>query len=97
MPLRNGGTTDESISYYDERPALCRAGYILGVSADAARKMRTGDIKSLKLQAALRLARELKVPPWYLAGEAEPAIPLSAGPPGGSSGPEEASGGEPGA
>ena len=29
-------------------------GYILGVSADAARKMRNGDIKSLKLEAALR-------------------------------------------
>ena len=56
-------------------------GYILGVSADAARKMRTGDIKSLKLEAALRLSRELKVSPWYLAGESEPAIPLSAGPP----------------
>lgn len=56
-------------------------GYILGVSADAARKMRTGDIKSLKLQAALRLARELKVSPWYLAGEPEPAIPLAPGPP----------------
>jgi hypothetical protein len=56
-------------------------GYILGVSADAARKMRMGDIKSLKLEAALRLARELKVSPWYLAGESEPAIPLSAGPP----------------
>jgi DNA-binding Xre family transcriptional regulator len=55
-------------------------GYILGVSADAARKMRTGDIKSLKLQAALRLARELSVSPWYLAGEPEPAIPLSGGP-----------------
>lgn len=56
-------------------------GYILGVSADAARKMRTGDIKSLKLQAALRLARELNVSPWYLAGEPEPAIPLAPGPP----------------
>jgi hypothetical protein len=50
-------------------------GYILGVSADAARKMRNGDIKSLKLQAALRLARELQVSPWFLAGEAEPATP----------------------
>jgi transcriptional regulator with XRE-family HTH domain len=59
-------------------------GYILGVSADAARKMRTGDIKSLKLEAALRLAKELKVSPWYLAGESEPAIPLSAGPPEGA-------------
>lgn len=56
-------------------------GYILGVSADAARKMRNGDIKSLKLQAALRLARELKVSPWYLAGEAEPATPLAVRPP----------------
>ena len=56
-------------------------GYILGVSADAARKMRMGDIKSLKLQAALRLARELRVSPWYIAGEPEPPIPLSAGPP----------------
>ena len=55
-------------------------GYILGVSADAARKMRNGDIKSLKLQAALRLARELKVSPWYLAGEAEPAVPLATNP-----------------
>jgi hypothetical protein len=56
-------------------------GFILGVSADAARKMRNGDIKSLKLQAALRLARELKISPWYLAGEAEPASRLMAGPP----------------
>ena len=55
-------------------------GFVLGVSADAARKMRNGDIKSLKLQAALRLARELKVSPWYLAGEAEPAIALSRNP-----------------
>jgi hypothetical protein len=55
-------------------------GFILGVSADAARKMRNGDIKSLKLQAALRLARELKISPWYLAGEAEPASRLMAGP-----------------
>jgi transcriptional regulator with XRE-family HTH domain len=49
-------------------------GYILGVSADAARKVRNGDIKSLKLQAALRLARQLNVSPWYLAGEPEPAV-----------------------
>ena len=55
-------------------------GYILGVSADAARKMRNGDIKSLKLEAALRLARELKVSPWYLAGEPEPALPLATSP-----------------
>jgi transcriptional regulator with XRE-family HTH domain len=55
-------------------------GYILGVSADAARKIRNGDIRSLKLQAALRLARELKVSPWYLAGEPEPAIPLASSP-----------------
>ena len=47
-------------------------GYIVGVSADAARKMRSGDIKSLKLQAALRLARKIQVSPWYLAGEPEP-------------------------
>jgi hypothetical protein len=56
-------------------------GYVLGVSADAARKMRVGDIKSLKLQAALRLARELQVSPWYLAGEPEPATPLAQAPP----------------
>jgi transcriptional regulator with XRE-family HTH domain len=49
-------------------------GYILGVSADAARKVRNGDIKSLKLQAALRLASQLNVSPWYLAGEPEPAM-----------------------
>jgi transcriptional regulator with XRE-family HTH domain len=55
-------------------------GYILGVSADAARKMRSGDIKSLKLQAALRLARELNVSPWYLAGEPEPAVLLATSP-----------------
>jgi hypothetical protein len=52
-------------------------GFVLGVSADAARKMRNGDIKSLKLQAALRLARELKISPWYLAGEAEPPTALT--------------------
>jgi hypothetical protein len=56
-------------------------GFILGVTADAARKMRSGDIKSLKLQAALRLSRELEISPWYLAGEAEPATPLTVGPP----------------
>src|ERR1700692_5061592 len=55
-------------------------GYILGVTADAARKMRNGDIKSLKLEAALRLARKMQVSPWYLAGEPEPAIPLAGGP-----------------
>jgi hypothetical protein len=43
--------------------------------------MRTGRIKSLKLEAALRLARELKVSPWYLAGEPEPVTRLAAGPP----------------
>lgn len=47
-------------------------GFILGVSATAAGKMRSGDIKSLKLQAALRLARELQISPWYLGGEPEP-------------------------
>src|SRR5579864_1846748 len=56
-------------------------GAILGVTTDAARKMRTGRIKSLKLEAALRLARELKISPWYLAGETEPATRLRAGPP----------------
>jgi hypothetical protein len=56
-------------------------GAILGVTTDAARKMRTGRIKSLKLDAGLRLARELKVSPWYLAGESEPATRLRAGPP----------------
>jgi transcriptional regulator with XRE-family HTH domain len=55
-------------------------GSILGVTTDAARKMRTGRIKSLKLEAALRLARELRISPWYLAGEAEPAMRLRAGP-----------------
>jgi transcriptional regulator with XRE-family HTH domain len=47
-------------------------GFVLGVTADAARKLRNGDIKSLKLHAALRLARELQISPWYLAGEPEP-------------------------
>lgn len=56
-------------------------GAILGVTTDAARKMRSGRIKSLKLEAALRLARELKMSPWYLAGEPEPATRLMAGPP----------------
>jgi transcriptional regulator with XRE-family HTH domain len=51
-------------------------GYVLGVSADAARKMRQGDIKSLKLQAALRLARKLDISPWYIACEPEPTTPL---------------------
>lgn len=55
-------------------------GYILGVSADAARKMRVGDIKSIKLEAGLRLAKAIGVSPWYLAGEAEPTRALPAGP-----------------
>jgi hypothetical protein len=50
-------------------------GFILGVSASAAQKMRNGDIKSLKLQAALRLAKELQISPWYLGGEPEPVTP----------------------
>ncbi len=54
-------------------------GFILGVSATAAGKMRNGDIKSLKLQAALRLARELQISPWYLGGEPEPVKQHSAG------------------
>jgi hypothetical protein len=54
-------------------------GYILGVTADAARKMRRGDTKSLKLEAALRLARKMQVSPWYLAGEPEPATPPAHG------------------
>jgi hypothetical protein len=37
-----------------------------------------GDIKSLKLQAALRLARELHISPWYLGGELEPTKQRSA-------------------
>lgn len=53
-------------------------GFILGVSADAARKMRNGDIKSLKLHAALKLARELQISPWYLAAESEPEAPKTA-------------------
>ncbi len=57
-------------------------GAILGVTSDAARKMRTGRIKSLKLEAALRLARELRISPWYLAGEPEPATRLAVRPPG---------------
>src|ERR1700686_19997 len=57
-------------------------GYILGVTADAARKKRGGDTKTLKLQAALRLARKMQISPWYLAGEPEPAIPLAHGLPG---------------
>src|SRR5579863_7345086 len=52
-------------------------GAVLGVTTDAARKMRSGRIKSLKLEAALRLARELKISPWYLAGEPEPTVRLS--------------------
>ena len=51
-------------------------GAILGVTTDAARKMRTGRIKSLKLEAALRLARELRISPWFLGGETEPVQPL---------------------
>ena len=53
-------------------------GAILGVTTDAARKMRAGRIKSLKLEAALRLARELRISPWYLAGETEPPGRLGA-------------------
>jgi transcriptional regulator with XRE-family HTH domain len=54
-------------------------GFVLGVTADAARKLRNGDIKSLKLHAALRLARELQISPWYLAGEPEPDVTVPRG------------------
>lgn len=47
-------------------------GAILGITADGARKLRVGDTKTLKLHMALKLARELHVSPWYLAGEPEP-------------------------
>lgn len=53
-------------------------GFVLGVSAAAAGKMRNGDIKSLKLQAALRLAKELQISLWYLGGEPEPDAPSTA-------------------
>ena len=55
-------------------------GEILGVTPDAARKMRVGDTKSLKLHAALRLARELNVSPWYLVGEPEPTTLMRTSP-----------------
>ena len=48
-------------------------GAIIGVTADTARKMRNGDIQSLKLQSALRLARNLNISPWYLGGESDPS------------------------
>jgi DNA-binding Xre family transcriptional regulator len=53
-------------------------GATIGTSADAARKLRQGSIKSLKLHAALRLARKLDISPWQLAGEMEQGTPLSA-------------------
>ena len=68
-------------------------GYILAVLVDAARKMRTGDIKSLKLQAASTPRRgspEFRL--WYLAGEPEPTTPLLAGPPDAARGRKSASG-----
>jgi hypothetical protein len=49
-------------------------GYLLGCSADGARKMRHGTVQSLKLQAALRLARELGISPWEVAGETPPRL-----------------------
>jgi transcriptional regulator with XRE-family HTH domain len=55
-------------------------GAIIGVTADTARKMRNGDIQSLKLQSALRLARNLNISPWYLGGESDPAILPTKGP-----------------
>jgi DNA-binding Xre family transcriptional regulator len=48
-------------------------GAIMGVTADAVRKLRTGDVKSLKLVPALRLCREFRISPWDLAGERAPA------------------------
>ncbi len=44
----------------------------LGMSHSGLLKVRSGDTKTLKLHAALRLARKIGVSPWYLACEPEP-------------------------
>jgi hypothetical protein len=77
-------TQEESFSAaLNRRRAISRlpVSFAFDITTDAARKMRSGRIKSLKLEAALRLARELKISPWYLPGEPEPPMRLTAGPP----------------
>lgn len=54
------------------------AGSIMGITADAVRKLRLGDIKSIKLDAAVRLCRHTHISPYYLAGEREPVGPEDA-------------------
>ena len=49
-----------------------QVGEMMGTTADAARKLRIGEIRSIKLENALRLCRRLGISPWYLAGEVEP-------------------------
>lgn len=45
----------------------------LGASVSAARKLRSGETRSLKLDQALRLCKRLGISPWELAGEPEPS------------------------
>lgn len=49
-----------------------QVGEMMGTTADAARKLRMGEIRSMKLDNALRLCKRLGVSPWYLGGEVEP-------------------------
>jgi DNA-binding Xre family transcriptional regulator len=44
----------------------------LGVSVTSARKIRSGETKSLKLEQALRLCEQLRISPWELGGRRRP-------------------------
>jgi transcriptional regulator with XRE-family HTH domain len=50
---------------------------ILEVSEVQAKRYKEGTTPSIKFRAFLRLARRLKVSPWYLAGETEPIVSSS--------------------
>lgn len=43
----------------------------LGVSVSAARKVRSGETRSLKFEQAMRLCKRLRISPWDLFGESE--------------------------
>lgn len=47
---------------------------ILDVTEGSIRKLRRGDTQTIELHRALRLCRVLRVSPFYLAGEREPAL-----------------------
>lgn len=74
--LVNRETFAERISRLttDARMSDADLASVLGVSENQARRIKSGTTSTLKLDGALRLCRRLRVSPFFLAGESEPAL-----------------------